>query len=108
MLATLRKTLDADGTLITNPKTKTAMQLMGNDEAAYSSAINFELMNPSTKSQASKALNVIEDNYRSGDPVKIMENRPAKVVGESLANRALKLNKVKQKASNSIKNTDRG
>ena len=99
----IAKTLDADGTLITNPKTKAAMGLIDNKEAAYSAAINFELMNPSTKSQASKALNVIEENYRSGDPVKIMENRPAKVVGESLANRALKLNKVKQKASNSIK-----
>ena len=32
-----------------------------------------------------------------------MENRPAKVVGESLANRALKLDKVKKKASNNIK-----
>ena len=99
----IAKTLDADGTLITNPKTKAAIKLMGNDEVAYSAAINFELMNPSTKSQASKALNIIEENYRSGDPVKIMENRPARVVGESLANRAIKLNKVKQKASDSIK-----
>ena len=33
---------------------------MGNDEAAYSSAINFELMNPSTKSQASKALKLLK------------------------------------------------
>ena len=47
-------------------------------------------------------LDVIDDNYKSGDPVKIMENRPAKVVGESLANRALKLDKIKRSASKSI------
>jgi len=98
----IAKTLDADGTLITNPKTKTAIKLMGNDEAAYSAAINFELMNPSTKSQASKMLDDVRDNYKSGDPVKIMENRPVNRIGDSLANRIEKLDTVKKRASKQI------
>ena len=82
----ITKALDADGTLITNPRTKAALGLLDDSEAAYQASINFEYMNPSTKSSVSKMLDVIEDNYRSGDPVKIMENRPARIVGESLAN----------------------
>jgi len=98
----IAKALDADGTLITNPKTKTAMSLIDNEEAAYSAAINFELMNPSTKSQASKMLNDVRDNYKSGDPVKIMENRPVNRIGDSLANRIEKLDAVKKRASKQI------
>lgn len=98
----IAKTLDADGTLITNPKTKAAMGLIDNKEAAYSAAINFELMNPSTKSQASKMLDDVQDNYKSGDPVKIMKNRPANRIGDSLANRINRLDTVKKNASKQI------
>lgn len=98
----IAKALDADGRLVQNPNLKKAIDLMGNDEAAYSTAINFEKMNPATKKQVNKFLDVIEDNYKSGDPAKIMENRPANVVGESLALRVNKLNEIRKEASKKI------
>jgi hypothetical protein len=94
--------LDADGTLIKNPNVKKAVQLMGNDDAAYSTAINFEKMNPATKSQINKMLDVIESNKISGDPSQVMSNRPVNVIGDSLAKRVNKLNEIKNSASKQI------
>ena len=104
----IAKALDADGRLVQNQNLKKAIDLMGNDEAAYSTAINFEKMNPATKKQVNKFLDVIEDNYKSGDPAKIMENRPANVVGESLALRVNKLNEIRKEASKKIGDIVRG
>ena len=99
---TIAKTLDAQGELVKNPNMKRAIDLMGKDEAAYNTAINFEKMNSQTKRQVNKMLDIINDNKLSGDPVKIMENRPANVVGQSLAKRINELDKVKKDASKSI------
>jgi hypothetical protein len=98
----IAKTLDADGTLITNPRLKTAIKLVGDEEAGYNAAINFEQMSPATKSQVSKMLRTIEQNKKSGDPVKIMENRPAQVVGDSIANRVLRLDKIRKDANKQL------
>ena len=94
--------LDADGTLIKNPNIKKAVQLMGNDDAAYSTAINFEKSNNATRSQINKMLDDIESNYKSGDPVQIMTNRPVNRIGQSLAKRVDKLNSIKKEASKRI------
>lgn len=99
---TIAKTLDADGKLIKNPNVKKAIKLMGDEDAAYSTAINFEKMNPATKRQINKMLDMIESNKISGDPLDIMKNRPANVVGESIAKRVNKLNSIKQNASKRI------
>lgn len=98
----IAKRLDASGKLVTNPNVKKAIQLMGNDDAAYSTAINFEKMTPATKSQINKMLDVIESNKSSGDPTQIMSNRPVDVIGQSLARRVNKLNDIKKAASKQI------
>lgn len=98
----IAKTLDANGKLIKNPNLKTAIKLMGNDDAAYSSAINFEKMNDATRFQVNKMLDVLESNKRSGDPTRVIENRPANIIGESLAKRVQILDGVKKKASADI------
>jgi len=99
---TIAKKLNANGDLITNPNVKKAIALMGDDDAAYSTAINFEKMNNETLEQVNKMLDVIQDNKNSLDPVMIMENRPANVIGQSLATRVNKLDEIKRKASKTI------
>lgn len=98
----IAKALDSDGTLIPNRNLKQAVKLMGDDDAAYSAAINFDSMNKSTKQQVNKMLDVIESNKKSGDPTRIMNNRPADVVGQSLAGRVNALNKIKTDASRKV------
>ncbi len=98
----IAKTLDAQGDLITNPNLKKAIKLMGDDDSAYSAAINFEKMNDATRSQVNKMLDVIRDNKKSGDPTQIIENRPVNVIGQSLANRVKKLDNIKKKASSDV------
>ena len=98
----IAKSLDADGTLIPNPNLKRAIKLLGDNDSAYSLAINFELMNKATKLQANKILDAFESNKRSGDPVKIMENRPINAVGQSLAKRVETLNNIKKEASRDV------
>jgi hypothetical protein len=98
----IAKTLDVDGKLITNPNLKKAIKLMGDSDAAYSSAINFEKMNDATRFQVNKMLDTIQSNKSSGDPTQIMENRPANIIGRSLANRVKKLDSIKKEASSSI------
>jgi len=98
----IAKTLDADGKLITNPNLKKAIKLMGDDDSAYSAAINFEKMNDATRSQVNKMLDVVKGNKVSGDPTQIIENRPVNVIGQSLANRVKKLDSIKKKASSDV------
>jgi len=95
----IAKSLDVDGKLITNPNVKTAIKLLGDGDEAYGAAINFEKMNNSTRKQANKMLDIITANKKSGDPVDIMNNRPAQVVGDSIAVRVNELNNIKKKAS---------
>mgnify|MGYP003637926601 FL=1 len=104
----IAKTLNEDGKLITNPNVKLAVKLMGDDEASLSTAINFEKMNNATRFQVNKMLDTIEANKRSGDPLSTMENRPANVIGESLAARVRKLDSIKKSASNDISNIING
>ena len=99
---TIAKKLNANGDLITNPNVKKAIALMGDDDAAYSTAINFEKMNNATRQQVNKMLDVIEQNKLSGDPKEIMKNRPANVIGQSMAKRVDTLDSLKKEASKTI------
>ena len=98
----IAKTLDADGKLITNPNMKRAVELMGKGDDAYNAAVTFEKMNDATRVAANKMLDKIEANKKSGDMVEIMNNRPALVLGESLAKRVNRLNQFKVSASKEI------
>lgn len=96
------KTLDADGTLIDNPNLKRAVDLMGGEDAAKNTAVNFSYMNNATKQQVNKMLDTIESNKKSGRPEQIMTNRPANIIGESIASRVNALDRIKKNASKQI------
>lgn len=98
----IAKTLNEDGKLITNPNVKTAIKLIGDEDAGTTMAINTEKMNNATRSQFNKMLDKLQDNKTSGDPLDIMANRPADVIGESLSARAIKLDGFKRAASKKI------
>lgn len=95
----IAKALDVDGSLIKNPRTKAAIKLLGAGDEAYSMAINFEKMNTATRAEAGKILNVVQANKNSGDPKFINKNRPANVIGSSIAKSAVKLNDIKKGSS---------
>lgn len=99
----IAKALDANGNLIKNKNLKAAIKLMGDDESAYGMAINLEKMNKPTKKRFNQMLDTIESNYKSKDPTLIMENRPANVIGESLADKILQVDKIKKSANKQIK-----
>jgi len=98
----IAKTLSGSGELISNPNVKTAIKLMGNDEAGTMLAINAEKMNNATRKQFNVMLDRIAANKKSGDPVMITENRSIGVVGDSLAKRVITLNDIKKAASKQV------
>jgi len=98
----IAKTLDTNGNLITNTNTKKAIELLGKGDEAYSTAINFEKMNDATRIQVNKMLDTIQANKKSGDPLDIIENRPANIIGESIAKRVNALDKIKKNSSKEI------
>ncbi len=95
----IAKTLDVDGSLITNPRTKAAIRLLGDGDEAYSMAINFEKMNSNTRGEFGRMLNSVQANKLSGDPKFINKNRPANVIGDSIAKSAIKLDNIKKGSS---------
>ena len=98
----IAKTLDSDGTLIPNKNLKQAIKLMGDDDSAYSTAINLEKMSKSDKQVFNEMLSTINDNKKSLDPVKTMMDRPANAIGSRLEEKVLRLNKVKTDASRKV------
>jgi len=92
----IAKTLDADGSLINNPRTKAAIKLLGDGDEAYSMAINFEKMNSATRAEVGKMLNSVQANKLSGDPKFINKNRPANVIGQTIAKSAKRLDDIKK------------
>jgi|GEM_PF-4835391 len=104
----IAKTLDADGSLINNPRTKAAVNLLGKGDEAYSMAINFEKMNNQTRKLSNKMLDGVQANKNSGDPKFINKNRPANVIGGEVAKWAKTLDDEKSKASKNIGNIIKG
>ncbi len=98
----IAKTLDADGSLINNPRTKAAIKLLGEGDGAYSTAINFEKMNNATRIQFNKMLDVIDSNKKSGDKVQAVTNRPVNIIGASIAKRVKILDDKKTAASKKL------
>ena len=98
---TITKTLDENGNLITNPNTKKAIKLLGDDIKGTHLAVLFENMNDATRKQFNRMLDTVETGYKKGHEY-IMENRPINIVGESIANRAKRLVIIKKRASRKL------
>lgn len=97
----ITKTLDANGKLISNPAAKKIAGLFNDEIKGKQGAILIENMNPATRQQFNKMLDVVE-NQRARGAEYAMDNRATNVVGESIARRVKALNRVREQASNKL------
>lgn len=95
------KTLDAGGKLTSNPAAKKIASLFPDEIKGKQGAILVERMNPATRQQFNKMLDVVE-NQRMRGPEYAMDNRATNVVGESIARRVKALTRVREQASKKI------
>ena len=97
------KALNESGDVITRPASKRAVKILGGDHVAQGTVAVIENMSPASK----KILNKQLDNITRGrkEPLFGDANRPANVLGESILNRAIDIDKINAKAGKAIGNT---
>tara|TARA_R110002096_G_scaffold70077_1_gene167987 strand:+ start:595 stop:2304 length:1710 start_codon:yes stop_codon:yes gene_type:complete len=97
------KVLNDSGDVITRPASKRAVKILGGDHVAQGTVAVIENMSPASK----KILNKQLDNITRGrrEPLFGDANRPSNVLGESILNRAIDIDKINAKAGKAIGNT---
>ena len=97
------KALNDSGDVITRPASKRAVKILGGDHVAQGTVAVIENMSPASK----KILNKQLDNITRGrrEPLFGDANRPSNVLGESILNRAIDIDKINAKAGKAIGNT---
>ena len=97
------KALNDSGDVITRPASKRAVKILGGDHVAQGTVAVIENMSPASK----KILNKQLDNITRGrrEPLFGDANRPSSVLGESILNRAIDIDKINAKAGKTIGNT---
>lgn len=97
------KALNDSGDVITRPASKRAVKILGGDHVAQGTVAVIENMSPASK----KVLNKQLDNITRGrkEPLFGDANRPSNVLGESILNRAIDIDKINAKAGKAIGNT---
>ena len=97
------KALNDSGDVITRPASKRAVKILGGDHVAQGTVAVIENMSPASK----KILNKQLDNITRGrkEPLFGDANRPSNVLGESILNRAIDIDKINAKAGKTIGNT---
>ena len=97
------KALNESGDVITRPASKRAVKILGGDHVAQGTVAVIESMSPASK----KILNKQLDNITRGrkEPLFGDANRPSNVLGESILNRAIDIDKINAKAGKAIGNT---
>ena len=95
--------LNDSGDVITRPASKRAVKILGGDHVAQGTVAVIENMSPASK----KILNKQLDNITRGrkEPLFGDANRPSNVLGESILNRAIDIDKINAKAGKAIGNT---
>lgn len=93
--------LDANGKLTSNPAAKKIAGLFPDEIKGKQGAILIERMNPATRQQFNKMLDVVE-NQRMRGAEYAMDNRATNVVGESIARRVKSLTRVREQASKKL------
>lgn len=94
------KTLDDAGRIVTNKPAERAVNALGGDIKAKQTVSVIENMNPASKAQVNKMLDIIEKGRK--EPIFGQTNRPSDILGESVANRVQAINKINQKARSNI------
>lgn len=97
------KTLNESGDIITNQTSKRAVKLLGGDHTAQGTVAVIENMSPASKNVLRKQLHNISKGRN--EPLFGDANRPSNMLGESILDRAVAINKVNDKAGKTIGRT---
>ena len=100
------KALNESGEIITRPASKRAVKVLGGDHVAQGTVAVIENMSPASKAQVRKQLKNIERGHI--EPLFGDANRPSNTLGEAIYDRAVAINKVNDKAGETIGKTARG
>jgi len=97
------KSLNDSGNIITNPTSKRAVKILGNDHVAQGTVSVIENMSNASKAKVNKMV----DNIKRGrtEPLFGDANRPSNTLGESIFDRASAIDKVNKRAGRTIGNT---
>lgn len=96
------KALNESGDIITRPASKRAVKVLGGDSNAQGVVSVIESMNPASKAQFNKMLDIVEKGGKN--PLFKDANRASDVLGMSIANRARAISKLNKKAGSDIGN----
>lgn len=83
-IETLTKALNSEGDIVTNKASKLALKTIGESTANKELISVLERLDPASKKQVNKMLDVITDKKKYPD----LDARPSDIVGDSVANRA--------------------
>lgn len=104
-IANVTKMLNESGEVVTNKAAKATLKTLAKDigdEHATAIVTVVERMNPASKAQLSKMLDVVEKGKK--DPIFGQTNRPSDILGNSVAERGRAIAKLNKQASNQIGN----
>ena len=94
--------LDESGNLVKNKNAIKAVDMLGGDIKAKQTVSVIESMDPTSKAQVSKMLDIVEKMRREPIPKLGDMTRPSDILGESIANRARALVHINKKAGETI------
>lgn len=97
-IETLAKTLNSDGDIVTNIASKSALKAIGDTATNRETISVLERLDPASKKQVSKMLDVITNKKKFPD----LDARPSDIVGDSVANRAKAIATKNQQAGKRI------
>ncbi len=106
-IETLTKALNSKGDIITNKESKFALKTIGDSTANKELISVLERLDPASKKQVNKMLNIIANKKKFPD----LDSRPSDIVGDSVANRARAIatkNELSGKRIGSIANSLKG
>lgn len=99
-IETLAKTLNSKGDIVTNKASKSALKTIGDNEINRETISVLERLDPASKKQVNKMLDVITNKKKFPDS----DARPSDIVGESVANRARAIATKNEQAGKRIGN----
>jgi len=94
--------LDESGNLVKNKNAAKAINMLGGDIKAKQTVSVIENMDPTSKAQVDKMLDIVEKMRREPIPKLGDMTRPSDILGESIANRAQALVHINKKAGKNI------
>ena len=96
------KMLDESGNLVKNKNAAKAVDMLGGDIKAKQTVSVIENMQPASKAQVGKMLDIIEKMRKEPIPKLGQLTRPSDILGESIANRVQSLVAINRKAGKTI------